>query len=187
MPFACAVAADKAKRVRSLIERRVVANCPSLFWSNFYPSLGFQFFPQRLQYMHTEVYTYMSRFLCNSSIQAWKRCMSLAQGCSNMRKLKATHAIFITYGLHLNNYAISKLIAFCALSNSGDLAYASLLFNQIQTPNSYIYNTLIRANSRSSQPHLAVHYFLLMLKQSSLGPDNYTFNFVILACANCSG
>ncbi|PQQ06739.1 putative pentatricopeptide repeat-containing protein [Prunus yedoensis var. nudiflora] len=25
-----------------------------------------------------------------------------------------------------------------------------------------------------------------MLKQSSLGPDNYTFNFVILACANCS-
>ncbi|XP_021808830.1 putative pentatricopeptide repeat-containing protein At3g28640 [Prunus avium] len=136
--------------------------------------------------MQTDVYAYMSRFLCNSSIQAWKRCMSLAQGCSNMRKLKATHAIFITYGLHLNNYAISKLIAFCALSNSGDLAYASLLFNQIQTPNSYIYNTLIRAYSRSSQPHLAVHYFLLMLKQSSLGPDNYTFNFVILACANCS-
>ncbi|TQD86916.1 hypothetical protein C1H46_027533 [Malus baccata] len=118
--------------------------------------------------------------------QAWSRCMSLAQRCSSMRNLRATHAVFVTSGVHLNTYAVSKLIAFCALSDSGNLPYASLLFEQTQTPNLYIYNTLIRAYYRSSEPHLAMYYFHLMLKQSGLEPDNYTFNFVILGCVNCS-
>ncbi|PRQ57550.1 putative pentatricopeptide [Rosa chinensis] len=111
--------------------------------------------------------------------------MSLAQRCTNMHTLKPTHAIFISHGLHLNNYAVSKLIAFCALSDSGNLRYASLLFNQVQTPNTYMYNTLIRAHSTSSDPHLAMHCFRLMLNQSDLEPDNFTFHFVILGCVNC--
>ncbi|KAF3444744.1 hypothetical protein FNV43_RR14437 [Rhamnella rubrinervis] len=118
-------------------------------------------------------------------IQAWRRCMSLAQRCANMRQLKAVHAIFISHGLHLHNYAVSKLIAFCALSDSGNLRYASLIFDQVETPNSYIYNTLIRAYSRSSQPRLALHYFQLMLNTTSdIVPDHHTFHFVLLACVN---
>ncbi|EXB36666.1 hypothetical protein L484_002079 [Morus notabilis] len=119
-----------------------------------------------------------------ASIQSWnwKRFISLAQRCANMRQLKPIHALFITTGLHLNNYAISKLIAFCALSDSGDLRHASLMFNQIQTPNSFIYNTLIRAYSRSSQPHLALRYFQPTVKDKVA--DNLTFSFVLLACVN---
>ncbi|KAL5582394.1 hypothetical protein UlMin_014836 [Ulmus minor] len=124
------------------------------------------------------------RQLLHGSIQAWKRCMSLAQRCTNMRQLKAIHALFVTHGLHLNNYALSKLVAFCALSDSGDLAYASLIFNQIETPNSYIYNTLVRAYSRSSRPHLALHYFQFMVKVGNPVPDHHTFHFVLLACVN---
>lgn len=111
--------------------------------------------------------------------------MSLAQRCANMRQLKAVHAIFISHGLHLHNYAVSKLIAFCALSDSGNLRYASLMFDQIEMPNSYIYNTLVRAYSRSSQPRWALHYFQLMLdKTSDVVPDHHTFHFVLLACVN---
>ncbi|XP_075635965.1 pentatricopeptide repeat-containing protein At3g28660-like [Castanea sativa] len=120
-------------------------------------------------------------------LRAWKRCMSLAQRCTTMRQLKPIHAIFLTHGLHHNNYALSKLLAFCALSDSGSLSYASLIFAHIQTPNSFIYNTLIRAYSRSSQPQLALHYFNLMLKDygsNLLAPDNHTFHFVLSACAN---
>ena len=117
-------------------------------------------------------------------MEAWKRCISLAQSCSNMRQFKAIHALFIVNGLHLNNYAISKLISFCALSNSGSLSYASLIFSQIQNPNLFAYNTLIRAYSRSSTPQLALHYFQLMLDDENVGPDQHTFPFIISACTN---
>ncbi|CAK9175378.1 unnamed protein product [Ilex paraguariensis] len=130
----------------------------------------------------------MSRLItsANQGIEAWKRCMSLAQRCTNMRHLKVIHAIFITNGIHHNTFAISKLLAVCALSDYGHLPYASLLFTQIPNPNSFIYNTLIRAYSRSSEPHLALHYFNLMLHNNILCPDHYTFPFVIIACANAS-
>ncbi|KAF4376638.1 hypothetical protein F8388_025509 [Cannabis sativa] len=119
-------------------------------------------------------------------LQAWKRCMSLAQRCANMSQLKPIHSIFITHGLHLDNYAISKLVTFSALSDSGDLSYASRLFNHIEKPNSYIYNTLIRAYSRSSKPHLALCYFKLMLRTCDelVICDHCTFHFVLLACVN---
>ncbi|KAK9090608.1 hypothetical protein Sjap_023785 [Stephania japonica] len=118
--------------------------------------------------------------------QAWNRCMSLIHHCTNMRHLKLTHAVFITHGLDANPYATSKLISFAALSPSGDLAYASHLFNHTHSPNSFIYNTLIRAHSRSPTPHLALHFFHLMLNHPSLAPDRLTFPFALIACANAS-
>jgi pentatricopeptide repeat protein len=123
----------------------------------------------------------------NNSIQAWKRCMSLAQRCTTMRQFKPIHAIFLTHGLHHNNYALSKLLSFCALSHTGSLSYASLIFTQmIQTPNSFIYNTLIRAYSRSSQPQLSLHYFHLMLKDcSNLVPDHHTVSFPSFGLREC--
>ncbi|GAA0148701.1 hypothetical protein LIER_08073 [Lithospermum erythrorhizon] len=57
-------------------------------------------------------------------------------------------------------------------------------------PNSFIFNTLISAYSRSSQPHKAIHYFNLMLTNMlgfgtfSLVADHHTFPYVIIACAN---
>ncbi|XP_047337868.1 putative pentatricopeptide repeat-containing protein At3g28640 [Impatiens glandulifera] len=119
------------------------------------------------------------------SAKTWKWCMSLAQRCTCMSQLKPIHSLFITQGLHHNNYAISKLLEFCSLSESGDLSYASLLFTQIDYPNSFIYNSLIRAYSRSSQPHLALRYFRLMLNaHDNVYPDHFTFPFVLIACAN---
>uniref|UniRef100_A0A2P2QTJ4 Pentatricopeptide repeat-containing protein At3g28660 n=1 Tax=Rhizophora mucronata TaxID=61149 RepID=A0A2P2QTJ4_RHIMU len=118
------------------------------------------------------------------SVQAWKRCMYLAGRCKTMRQVKALHGTFIVHGIHKNNYAISKVLALIALSNNGGLSYASLLFNQIETPNSNIYNTLIRAYSRSSKPQLAIDYFHFMVKDGNLRPDKYTFHFVLVACAN---
>ncbi|KAJ4960070.1 hypothetical protein NE237_019980 [Protea cynaroides] len=128
----------------------------------------------------------MDRFLCRSSIGAWKQCMSLIGCCSNMHQLKVVHGLFIVHGLHHNNYALGKLISFCALSDSGSLTYASLLFYQTPNPNSFSYNTLIRAYARSSQPQRAVHYFHLMLLDDSVTPDHHTYPFVLAACANIS-
>ncbi|XP_043723416.1 pentatricopeptide repeat-containing protein At3g28660-like [Telopea speciosissima] len=128
----------------------------------------------------------MDRLFFRSSIGVWNRCMSLIGCCSNMQQLKAVHALFVVHGLHHNNYALSKLISFCALSDSGSLTYASLLFYQTPNPNAFFYNTLIRAYSRSSQPQRALHFFHLMLLDGSVTPGQHTFPFVLAACANIS-
>ncbi|OVA09095.1 Pentatricopeptide repeat [Macleaya cordata] len=129
----------------------------------------------------------MGRFFGSTeSVRTWRWFMSLVKSCSNMRQFKAIHAIFITNGLHHNTYAISKLISFVSLSSSCSLSYASLLFHQTQNPNSFIYNTLIRAHSNTSQPHLSLHYFHLMLNDDNtfVVPDHHTFPFVLIACSN---
>ncbi|RWR73688.1 putative pentatricopeptide repeat-containing protein isoform X1 [Cinnamomum micranthum f. kanehirae] len=121
----------------------------------------------------------------NSSREAWKWCMSLAERCTNMRQLKAIHAIFITHGLHHNNYALSKLISFSALSPSGSLPYATLLFlHSPSPPNSFIFNTLIRSHA-PRHPSAALRLFLSMLRHHPhLRPDHHTFPFALSACAN---
>ncbi|KAG9455751.1 hypothetical protein H6P81_000259 [Aristolochia fimbriata] len=119
------------------------------------------------------------------SLQAWRRCMNLVQRCSNMRQLKAIHALLVVHGFHHNNYALSKLIVFCSLSTSGSLPYASLLFRHApQPPNAFIYNTLIRAHSRGPQPEYAVSFFRLMLGEPDITPDQHAFAFALGACAN---
>ncbi|XP_059294017.1 pentatricopeptide repeat-containing protein At3g28660-like [Lycium ferocissimum] len=124
----------------------------------------------------------------NNSFQIWKWCMSMAENCTNMRQLKSIHAIYITLGLHRNTYAISKLLDFCALSNSSssNLNYASRIFSQVQTPNTFLYNTLIKAHSLSPQPELSLHYFNQMLQTNNndVVPDSFTFPFLLIACAN---
>ncbi|XP_026379365.1 putative pentatricopeptide repeat-containing protein At3g28640 [Papaver somniferum] len=126
------------------------------------------------------------------SVGAWKWCMSLISSCKNYKQFKSIHAIFITNGFHQNTYAISKLISFLSLYSHGNLSYASLLFQQTHAPNAFIYNTLIRAYSSSSQPHLSIHYFHLMLNDSKndksnnnnlVVPDYHTFPFILIACA----
>lgn len=110
--------------------------------------------------------------------------MMLIQNCTSMRQLKQIHALFVTHGIHQNNYAMSKLVSFSALSSCGNLSYASLIFEKIQAPNCFIYNTLIRAYSRGSRPEVALNYFDKMLKKDHIKPDNHTFHFVLLACVN---
>ncbi|KAL9247729.1 hypothetical protein vseg_021131 [Gypsophila vaccaria] len=119
--------------------------------------------------------------------KTWRRLMTHIDRCPNMRGLTQIHALFLTHGLSSNPFAISKLLAFCALSDPGDLSYASRIFRHFHSPNSFFYNTLIRAYSRSCHPHLSLHYFNLMLKDGSSGdrlvPDQHCFPFVLIACS----
>ncbi|KAE9586635.1 hypothetical protein Lal_00004981 [Lupinus albus] len=85
---------------------------------------------------------------------------------------------------------LSKLFTFAALSPAGNLNYARLLLNSNTTPfNSYYYNTLIRAYSRSSDPthHTkAFSLFISMLRgpHPLPKPDNFTFPFIIKCSCN---
>lgn len=82
-----------------------------------------------------------------------------------------------------DNFAASRLLSFCALSESGDLNYAIKLFNNTEVPNSFMWNTLIRAQASSSNPIEALFLYIKMRKLGVL-PGKHTFPFVLKACSN---
>ncbi|XP_030450119.1 pentatricopeptide repeat-containing protein At4g21065-like [Syzygium oleosum] len=91
-----------------------------------------------------------------------------------------------TTGPDLN---LSKLFTFSALSPHGDLSYARLILDSLAAPNSYYFNTMIRAYSQSPDPDhppRALSLFLSMLHDPARlapGPDKFTYPFVFKCCA----
>lgn len=63
------------------------------------------------------------------------------------------------------------------------------MFDSIQFPNSFVYDTIIRICSRSSLPHLGLRYFRLMVTEDEedIAPPSYlTFHFLLVSCLNAS-
>ena len=107
----------------------------------------------------------------------------LADRCNSMRELKQVHAQMLARGRIDDNYACSRLIAFSALSPSGDLPYASSLFRQAKEPNTFMWNTLIRALAGGPSPSDSI---LLYNEMQTLGvsPGKHTFPFLLKGCVN---
>ncbi|XP_062081703.1 pentatricopeptide repeat-containing protein At3g56550 [Humulus lupulus] len=112
-----------------------------------------------------------------------KTILNLLQGCHTIKKLQKIHACVITAGL-LNHPAVStKLLNFCAVSVSGCLLYAQLLFYQIRNPQTDHWNSIIRGFSRSSSPLQSIFFYNEMVSVAAGSrPDTYTFSFVLRAC-----
>ncbi|MBA0821098.1 hypothetical protein Goarm_017974 [Gossypium armourianum] len=107
--------------------------------------------------------------------------LSLLSKCKSIQTIKQVHSHIIKTGLHHTQFALSKLIEFCAVSPFGDLPYALLLFHSIDEPNQVIWNTMIRGLSLSSTPELAMEFYVKMI-WSGILPNSYTFPFVLKSC-----
>ncbi|KAK9108475.1 hypothetical protein Syun_024486 [Stephania yunnanensis] len=110
----------------------------------------------------------------------------LADRCSSMNQIKQIHAQMIISARIQDNYAASRIISFCALSETGDLNYAIKLFNNTTEPNSFMWNTLIRALAGSPNPSQSLSLYAKMRK-FGVFPGKHTFPFVLKGCANCGG
>ncbi|KAI3761779.1 hypothetical protein L1987_52201 [Smallanthus sonchifolius] len=98
--------------------------------------------------------------------------------CSTIKDLQIIHVQIIKTGLIKDTIAASRLLAFAA---TADINYALMIFNQIQNPNNFTWNTIIRGFSRSSNQHLAISLFIDMLFCSYVGPDRFTYPSVFKA------
>ncbi|CAH1443754.1 unnamed protein product [Lactuca virosa] len=103
--------------------------------------------------------------------------------CSTMKDLQIIHAQIIKTGLIKDTIAASRLLSFAAISPAADISYAFMLFNQIQNPNLFTWNTIIRGFSRSSNPRMAISLFIDMLIHSSVDPERLTYPSVFKAYA----
>ncbi|KAL5981390.1 hypothetical protein ACLOJK_015445 [Asimina triloba] len=108
------------------------------------------------------------------------------QRCSNLRSLKQIHAFMLVNGLFLNSHlpSLRELIFSSALLLSCTIHYAHQLFDQITHPDVFIWNTIIRGSAQSSDPSKAISLYVRMERTSpTTRPDNFTFPFVLKACA----
>ncbi|XP_060191567.1 pentatricopeptide repeat-containing protein At5g56310-like [Lycium barbarum] len=128
-----------------------------------------------LHYRHLSTITYTRHSPPHLSL--------LADQCTSIHQLKQIHAQMITTARIHDNFAASRLLSFCALSKSGSLSYALRLFDSINEPNSFMWNTLIRAQAGNSNPQQALFLYVKM-RRLCVTPGKHTFPFVLKACSN---
>ncbi|KAF8409112.1 hypothetical protein HHK36_005185 [Tetracentron sinense] len=112
--------------------------------------------------------------------------VSLTEMTTSLSELHQSHAHMVKTGLIRDTFAASRIITFAATFDPQTITYANSIFTHTDNPNSYIWNTIIRAYANSSTPEQSLLVFYQML-HGSVFPDNYTFPFVLKACSNlCS-
>ncbi|EEF40072.1 pentatricopeptide repeat-containing protein, putative [Ricinus communis] len=102
-----------------------------------------------------------------------------------MKQSKQIHAQIILNNLTDQTLTLGKLVSFCAVSDAGNLDYAHLVFNQISIPNKFMYNSLIRGYCNSNSPIKSMFLYRQLI-DSGLSPNEFTFPFVLKACASKS-
>ncbi|KAL9674036.1 hypothetical protein QQ045_030302 [Rhodiola kirilowii] len=107
---------------------------------------------------------------------------SLLDRCQSMSELKRIHALIITLGLPEHDPCIATLLSFTAVSEDGDIDYASRVFSTISYPNIFDWNTIVRGYSKSRTPNKSLLIYVKMLRSGVAG-DFLTFPFLAKASA----
>ncbi|XP_061372166.1 pentatricopeptide repeat-containing protein At5g06540 [Gastrolobium bilobum] len=105
----------------------------------------------------------------------------LLEQCSNVWDLKIIHAHMLRTYVFFDVFAASRIVAFC-VDSTNLLDYATGVLSQIENPNLFIYNALIRGCSNSENPENSFHYYN-QAQRIGLLPDNITHPFLVKACA----
>ncbi|XP_057771640.1 pentatricopeptide repeat-containing protein At3g22690 [Salvia miltiorrhiza] len=115
------------------------------------------------------------------------------KSCKNLQEIKQIHAQYTKHGLVGDASLLTKLIAkYSEMGSSESLEFAEKAFKMFKSSRkdrtsniTYLYNSLVRGNSLAGSYHEAISMYVDMLIDD-LEPDNYTFPFVLSACAKNS-
>ncbi|XP_027338755.1 putative pentatricopeptide repeat-containing protein At3g08820 [Abrus precatorius] len=107
----------------------------------------------------------------------------LVEGLKSFEQVKHVHCRLYRMGLHQDNYFINIILRFSL--HYRKLQYATVVFNQTNHPNIFLWNTMIRGMVSNDSFHHAVSLYASM-REAGFVPDNFTFPFVLKACARLS-
>ncbi|XAR72516.1 hypothetical protein NMG60_11019184 [Bertholletia excelsa] len=112
-----------------------------------------------------------------------KKCIALLLSCASSKfKLKQIHAFSIRNGVPLDSPDFGKHLIFKLVSLSAPMSYANHIFAQIQLPNIFTWNTMIRGYAETENPVPAVEIYQKM-RVNSVEPDTHTYPFLLKAIA----
>ncbi|KAF8378719.1 hypothetical protein HHK36_030068 [Tetracentron sinense] len=105
---------------------------------------------------------------------------SLLQSCKTHKGFTQIHAQIVINGLSQKNYILAKLLSYSI--TSGNLLHAHQAFRQIDNPSTSVWNQMIRGYARSEMPQVSIQLYN-QLESSKAEPDEFTYSFLITACA----
>lgn len=112
----------------------------------------------------------------------WKAEQSvirLLERCWSMKHIKEMQSRILVSGFGKNLLVVGKIIESCAVSGHGDMNYAVRVFEWIDKPDAFMWNTLMRGFGKTSQPEKAINLYKRMQRKSGATPDTFTFSFIL--------
>ncbi|KAF3583137.1 hypothetical protein DY000_02035223 [Brassica cretica] len=104
--------------------------------------------------------------------------LCLLKKCVSANQIREIQAQMLLNSVQKPNFLIPKAVEL------GDFNYASSLFSATEQPNHYSFNFMIRGLTNTWHDHGAALSLYRRMKFSGLKPDNFTYNFVFVACGN---
>ncbi|XP_027339044.1 pentatricopeptide repeat-containing protein At2g34400 [Abrus precatorius] len=105
--------------------------------------------------------------------------ITLLKKCSSTKTVQQVHTQMVVNSIHKPNHLLSQTI------HIKHYPYASLLFSHIAPhPNDYAFNIMIRALTTTWHHHALSLSLFYRMKSLGLTPNNFTFPFFFLSCAN---
>ncbi|XP_059628169.1 pentatricopeptide repeat-containing protein At2g39620 [Cornus florida] len=108
-----------------------------------------------------------------------QHCLRLLTSCKDLQSLLRIHGCLIVSGHKPDSFTSTHLINLYSSFQRCDLA--RFVFDSTTNPSVIIWNSMIRAYTRSKKFKEALEMYHYMLDKS-LEPDKYTFTFVLKAC-----
>ncbi|KAJ8772070.1 hypothetical protein K2173_027247 [Erythroxylum novogranatense] len=115
-----------------------------------------------------------------SDITLCRKLLSLLRQCCCKRQVQQIHAQMLLNFALKPNFLLPKIIDF------KDYTYASLLFEHIPEPDDYAFNVMIRGLTTTWTLYSLTIMFYYRMKFSGVRPNNFTYPFLFIACANLS-
>ncbi|KAJ0464287.1 putative tetratricopeptide-like helical domain superfamily [Helianthus annuus] len=117
-------------------------------------------------------------------IKSTQKTLSLLnQQYLSTSQINQIHAHLIISGSISDPFAAGKLLLSHIASNPTNLQHTYTIFQSIPHRSTYIWNTMIKACTEQGDSQKAFHLFKHMFGSGFL-PTNYTFSFVLRACAD---
>ncbi|CAN1354749.1 Pentatricopeptide repeat-containing protein At2g22410, mitochondrial [Linum perenne] len=95
--------------------------------------------------------------------------------------MKQIQSQMVLTGIIRDGLASSRLVAFCAMSESRDIDYCISILNSIENPNLFSWNFASRGCVDSGKPEVAFVLYKRMLGRG-FRPDSYTYPLLLNAC-----
>ncbi|KAK9935170.1 hypothetical protein M0R45_022282 [Rubus argutus] len=121
-----------------------------------------------------------SRLARRLKLWPWEdaKLICLLKCCKQISEISQIHGSMVKTGLDHAPFPLSKLLA----SSIQNIEYAASIFNHIQNPNLFMFNTMLRAYSISDEPKQALVVFN-DLRARHIMLDQFSFITTLKACA----
>ncbi|KAK6131360.1 hypothetical protein DH2020_034901 [Rehmannia glutinosa] len=109
--------------------------------------------------------------------------ISLLQSCEQASQTAQIHGLMLKTGLDQVPFPLSKLLAQVSMQ---DIPYAASIFKHIESPNLYMFNTMLRGHSVNDDPRKGLILFNYMRAENHSQHfllDQFTFVSVLKSCS----